>query len=180
MNKPIVLAQLTTSAASRVASPTRVIKLAKPDGGQAHTVQLGYDQNFKIDLSGISNEKITLVHVGEKLIILFDNQSTLTVDPFYDSANAILGNITFDVGGGRTVDGSQFAGIFPITEDQSVLPAAGDQGGPQSGANFRDASVDPLLTGDPLDLLPPEALGNFVIGDDPTGPNPNYAPLTFK
>lgn len=179
MNQPIVVAQLTTSAASRVAAPTRTIKLVKPDGGQAHTVTLGYDQNFKIDLSGISNEKITLVHIGERLVILFDNQSTLTLSPFYDSANAILGNITFDVGGGRQVDGSQFAGIFPITEDQSVLPAAGEQGGPQAGANFRDASVDPLLTGDPLPLLPPEALGNFVITDIIAARLTEYEKLSF-
>lgn len=179
MNQPIVVAQLTTSAASRVAAPARTIKLQKPDGNQAHTVQLGYDQNFKIDLSGIANEKITLVHIGERLVILFDNQSTLTLSPFYDSANSILGNITFDVGGGRQVDGSQFAGIFPITEDQSVLPAAGDQGGPQAGANFRDASVDPLLTGDPLPLLPPEALGNFVIADRLVTALTEYPKLAF-
>ena len=36
-------------------------------------VNLGYDQNVKVDFSAIANEKITLVHVGEKLIILFDN-----------------------------------------------------------------------------------------------------------
>src|SRR6478736_4741537 len=154
MNKPIVLAQLS-GATPRSSANTRVIKLAKPDGGQSYTIALGYDQHVKLDLSRISNEKITLVHVGEKLIILFDNQSTLTLNPFYDSANAILGSIEFDVGDGRVVDGSQFAGIFPITDDQSVLPAAGDGAGPQSGANFRDASVDPLSAPDPLPLLPP-------------------------
>src|SRR5262245_27740019 len=131
MNKPIVIGQATEFSAQRISSPARVIKLAKPDGGQAFTVTLGYDQNIKLDLSSIANEKITLVHVGEKLIILFDNQSTLTINPFYDSSNAILGNITFDVGNDRTIDGTQFTGIFPVTDDQSVLPAAGD-GAPQA------------------------------------------------
>src|SRR6478609_2862497 len=108
MNKPIILAQLS-GATPRSSANARVIKLAKPDGGQSYTIALGYDQQVKLDLSGISNEKITLVHVGEKLIILFDNQSTLTLDPFYDSVGAILGSIEFDVGGGRGVDGTPFA-----------------------------------------------------------------------
>src|SRR6478736_8436654 len=160
MNKPIILAQLS-GAAPRSSANARVIKLAKPDGGQSYTIALGYDQQVKLDLSGISNEKITLVHVGEKLIILFDNQSTLTLDPFYDSRNDILGNVSFDVDG-RSLDSAQFAGAFPITDDQSVLPAAGGTGGAQSGANFRGVSVDPLSTGDPLPLLPQEALGNWT------------------
>ena len=145
----------------------RVIKLAKPADGQAHTVYLGYDQKFKIDLSGIANEKITIVHVGERAVILFDNHSSLTIDPFFDSSTGgPRNNITFDVNG-REFDASQFAATFPITTDQSVLPAAGDGAGgaPASGANFRDASVDPFSTPNPLDLLGQEELGSFVIND---------------
>src|SRR5262249_23620705 len=100
MNQPIILAQAAVGcAAPRSSAPARFIKLIKPDTGQAHTVNLGYDQNIKLDLSNISKEKITLVHVGEKLIILFDNQSTLTVEPFFDSRRDVLGNISFDVDG---------------------------------------------------------------------------------
>ncbi len=165
MNRPIVMAQLGGATATQ--APVRVIKLAKPGDNQAQTVYLGYEQKFKIDLSGIANEKITFVHVGEKLIILFDNQSTLTIDPFFDSSGAPRNNIAFDVNG-REIDGSQFASTFPITTDQSVLPAAGDGAGgaPASGGNFRDASVDPFATPNPLDLLGQEELGNFVINDD--------------
>ena len=164
MNRPIVMAQLGGSTPAQDA--VRVIKLAKPGDGQAQTVYLGYDQKFKIDLSGIANEKITFVHVGERLVILFDNQSTLTIDPFFNSSGAPRTNIAFDVNG-REIDGSQFASTFPITTDQSVLPAAGDGAGgaPASGANFRDASVDPFSTPNPLDLLGQEELGTFVIND---------------
>ena len=163
MNRPIVLAQLGGSTALQ---NVRVIKLAKPGDGQAQTVYLGYDQKFKIDLSGIASEKITFVHVGERLVILFDNKSTLTIDPFFDSSGAPRNNIAFDVNG-REIDGGQFASTFPITTDQSVLPAAGDGAGgaPASGGNFRDASVDPFATPNPLDLLGQEELGNFVIND---------------
>ena len=85
MNRPIVMAQLGGSAPVQAQQPARVIKLAKPADGQAETVYLGYQQQFKLDMSAIANEKITLVHVGERLIILFDNHSTLTIDPFFDS-----------------------------------------------------------------------------------------------
>ena len=163
MNRPIVLAQLGGSTALQ---NIRVIKLAKPGDGQAQTVFLGYDQKFKIDLSGIASEKITFVHVGERLVILFDNKSTLTIDPFFDSSGAPRNNIAFDVNG-REIDGSQFAATFPITTDQSVLPAAGDAAGgtPASGANFNNASVDPFGDRNPLDLLGQEELGTFVIND---------------
>ena len=67
------------------ATPVRIYKLTKPLTDQAVIVNLGYDQKVKIDFSAIANEKITLVHVGEKLIILFDNQSTVTVEPFFES-----------------------------------------------------------------------------------------------
>ena len=66
---------------------------------------------------------------------------------------------------GRDVSVSEFASLFPITTDQSVLPAAGEGNGNAqgSGANFSNSSVDPLSTGNPLDLLGQEALGNFAL-----------------
>ncbi len=70
-------------------------------------------------------------------------------------------DLTFEVPG-REMSSSEFAAVFPITTDQSVLPAAGDQI-PASGANFSNASVDPLLSPDPLPLLPPEELPNWQV-----------------
>ena len=63
---------------------------------------------------------------------------------------------------GRDMSSSEFAAVFPITTDPSVLPAAGDKI-PASGANFSNASVDPLLSPDPLPLLPPEELPNWQV-----------------
>ena len=56
--------------------------------------------------------------------------------------------------------GEQFAQSFTISEDPSVLPAAGP-GGVASGADFLDAVVDPFGFTNPLDLLPPEELPNL-------------------
>ena len=138
--------------------PTRILKIEKPESGQAVTAEASYDGTVKIDFCAIANEKITLVHIGERLIILFDNQSTVTIIPFFNSMGVPLANITIE-SNGKEFSGAEFASTFPITTDQSVLPAAGEgTGAPASGANFTNASVDPLLGPDPLPLLGPEDL----------------------
>src|SRR5258708_35816422 len=165
MNGQFQVAQASGTGNSNNAAPPRVFKLTKPLGDQAVVINLGYDQKVQVDFSAIANEKITLVHVGEKLIILFDNQSTVTVEPFFDSRHDALGNLSIEVAPGRDVTVSEFASLFTITTDTSALPAAGDTGGngnaQASGANFTSSAVDPLSAGNPLDLLGQEELGNF-------------------
>ncbi|MCR6735144.1 MAG: DUF5801 domain-containing protein [Afipia sp.] len=168
MNERVVIAQADAASPQGSSSP-KIVKVVKPQGDQAVTLDLGFDQNTKLDMSTVANEKMTLVHVGTKLIILFDNRSTVTVEPFFDLTGKPLSNFNVELGAGRDVSGEQFAGMFPITDDQSVLPAAGDGGGAAaSGANFHDSSVDPLNGGNPLDLLGQEELGNFVVTTDLT------------
>src|SRR5947208_16814381 len=128
MNGPFQVAQATGAGNSDSNTPSRIFRLTKPLGDQAVVVNLGYDQNVKVDFSAIANEKITLVHVGEKLIILFDNQSTVTVEPFFDSRNDPRQNITIEMAPGREISVSEFASLIPITTDTSVLPAS-DNGG---------------------------------------------------
>ena len=162
MNGPFVVAQANVAgAAAAVKKPVRIVKVTKPSDGQAITVDLGYEQQTKLDLTAVANEKMTLVHIGEKLIILFDNNATVTVEPFFDSMGVPRQDLTVEVPG-REMSSSEFAAVFPITTDPSVLPAAGDQI-PASGANFSNASVDPLLSPDPLPLLPPEELPNWQV-----------------
>src|SRR6478609_10742852 len=109
---------------SNGAAPPRIYKLTKPLTDQAVIVNVGYDQKVQVDFSSIADEKITLVHVGEKLIILFDNQSTVTVEPFFDSRNDPLQNITIEMAPGRDISVTEFASLFPITTDTSSLPAS--------------------------------------------------------
>ncbi len=167
---PILLAQVSTTEAAAGARPQQIVKVYKPQGDQALVVHLGYEQNYKLDLSAIANEKITLVHVGEKLIILFDNKSTVTVEPFFDSMDAPLPNVQVEATG-RDFTSSEFAAAFPITADQSVLTAAGDSGpgSPSSGANFSGSTVDPLSVPNPLDLLGQEELGPVPFSRLPQG-----------
>src|SRR3954471_14629267 len=171
MNGQFQVAQASGAGVSNNNSPARVFKLTKPLTDQAVIINLGYDQKVQVDFSAIANEKITLVHLGEKLIILFDNHSTVTVEPFFDSRHDALHNLTVEIAPGREVSVNEFASLFPITTDQSVLPAAGEGAGngnaQGSGAHFTDASVDPLSAGNPLDLVGQEELGNFVVGPQP-------------
>ena len=163
MNGPFVVAQANVATGPANKKPVRIVKVTKPLDGQAITVDLGYEQQAKLDLTSVANEKMTLVHIGEKLIILFDNNATVTVEPFFDSMGVPRQDLTFEVPG-RELSSTEFAALFPITTDQSVLTAAGAaQNKPASGANFSNASVDPLLTPDPLPLLTPEELPNWQV-----------------
>ena len=143
----------------------RVVKVVKPDSDQAVTLELGYDQKVKLDLSGVANEKLTLVHIGEKLIILFDNQSTVTVHPFFDSMGVPLSNVSVIVSSGQDLPSGEFVSTVPISTDTTLLPTAGPgtAATEKSGAFFTDVPVDPLLLPNPLPLLPPEQLPGIVF-----------------
>src|SRR6202008_3729350 len=101
MNEQFQVAQASGTGNSTNSTPIRIFKLTKPLTDQAVVVDLGYDQKAQVDFSSIANEKITLVHVGEKLIILFDNHSTVTVEPFFDSRHDALNNLSIEVAPGR-------------------------------------------------------------------------------
>jgi hypothetical protein len=81
MNRPLIMAQATTGQTSG-APASKVIKLAKPQTDQALTVNV--DGAAKIDFTDIANEKITLVRVGDRLVILFEGGATVSVGPFFD------------------------------------------------------------------------------------------------
>ncbi|MBB4369438.1 hypothetical protein GGD63_002226, partial [Bradyrhizobium sp. cir1] len=176
MNEQFRVAQVTGAGNSNNASPPRIFKLTKPFADQAVVLNLGYDQKVQVDFSAIANEKITLVHIGEKLIILFDNHATVTVEPFFDSRHDQLGNLTIEVAPGRDLTVAEFASAFPIINDptaaSAVLPAAGDTLGQNnaqaSGANFTAPIVDPLPPVPTNVLAPQEDLGTFQI-NPPTG-----------
>src|SRR6266852_815463 len=163
MNGQFQVAQATGTGISNNATPPRIFKLTKPLTDQSVVINLGYEQKVQVDFSAIANEKITLVHIGEKLIILFDNQSTVTVEPFFDSRHDALKNLTIEIAPGRDLSVSEFASTFPITTDTSVLPAAGAGNGnaQASGGNFLPPLVDELPPIGTNVLAPPEVLPNL-------------------
>ena len=178
MNGPLQVAQASDTAASSTGTPVRIYKLTKPLTDQAVMVNLGHDQKVKVDFSAIANEKITLVHVGEKLIILFDNQSTVTVEPVFKSRadgleDETRDDITVEMTPGRDISLSEFATLFPITTDVSVLPAADQDGNSNanaqaSGAHFTPPEIDPLPPVPTNVLAPQEELPTWTV-EFPTG-----------
>ena len=90
-----------------------MVKVVKPGDEQAVTIELGYDQKVKLDLTAVADEKLTLVHIGEKLIILFDNKSTVTVHPFFDSMGVPLSNVSVGVSPTSVLPSGDFASTVP-------------------------------------------------------------------
>src|ERR1700686_361798 len=120
MDARITVAQ-TTGSLPNTESP-KVVKLIQPQTDQAITIHL--DGATKLDLTAIGNDNVTFVHAGDRLVILFDNHSTVTIEPFYDSKGLPLSDISVELNPDRSVSGVEFASLFPITTDQSILPAA--------------------------------------------------------
>src|SRR5215475_4311084 len=96
MNGPFRVAQANVSQPKN-GQPPHIVTVTKPYSDTSVIVPLSYDGSVKADLSAIANEKITLVHLGDKLIILFDNHSTVTLEPFFDSNGKPLSDITVEV-----------------------------------------------------------------------------------
>ena len=144
---------------------TQVVKVVKPGDEQAVTIELGYDQKVKLDLTAVADEKLTLVHIGEKLIILFDNQSTVTVHPFFDSMGVPLSNVSVSVSSGQDLPSGEFVSTVPISTDTTLLPTAGPgtAATEKSGAFFTEVPVEPLSLPNPLPLLPPEQLPGIAF-----------------
>ncbi len=176
MNAPLVLAQVTTSPQS---TPPRAVKITKPARDAAVTVQL--DGQSRLDLSDIAAESITLVRVGQQLVILFDNQATITIEPFFDASGQPLADLALQLGPDRTVGAPEFAALFPITDDQTILPAAGEGGPRNTGSPFATFAIDSFSgRGDGLDLLGGESLNGAAFREAPL-PNdvPRTVPLTL-
>jgi VCBS repeat-containing protein len=102
--------------------PKRIVHIAKPENGQAVTVQLR--EASTLDFTSVAAEAITLVRVGDRLVVLFDNQATVTIAPAFDPTGQWVDGLTFEIPG-RELAGADFAALFPVTGDLSVLPAAG-------------------------------------------------------
>jgi len=63
----------------------KVVKIKKPSDGQAITVELSHDQPTKVDLTATAK------------LILFDNRSTVTIEPYFASMNVASPNVTFEM-----------------------------------------------------------------------------------
>jgi hypothetical protein len=179
MNGPFVVAQAGSTSSSSTAAPVQIIKVIKPPAGHTEVFHASYNGTVKIDFTAIANEKITLYHdnTDQTLHIIFTDGSQAIIEPFFDSMG-VLSNMMIEVAPNQDLTGAQFAAQFPITEDQTVLPAAGPgtPGTPASGADFQDVSVPPFELPTPLSLLPPEELPPIVFHEIVGAVLPGTAP----
>src|SRR5437016_3423317 len=137
MNERVVVAQATSLQVANLVQP-RVLKVTKPQSDQSITLDL--DLSAKLDLSAVADENMTFVHAGTKLVIQFDNQSTVIADPFFDSTGRPVADLNIELGGGRAVTGEQFAQLVSETVGQSAL--FDDDNILPSGAHFNDPFID--------------------------------------
>ena len=174
MRGSLVMASNSGSASQSTSKPVQIIKIVKPPAGQAETFHASFDGTVKIDFTAIANEKITLCHdnKNQSLHVIFADDSQVIIEPFFDSM-AVMSNLVFEMTPGQVLNSAEFASQFPITTDQSVLPAGAE--GVQSGAEFNDPSVDPLPPNVPLALLPPEELPPIVFHETIPAPLPTEA-----
>ena len=174
MRGSLVMASNPGSASQSTSKPVQIIKLVKPPAGQAETFHASFDGTVKIDFTAIANEKITLCHdnKNQSLHVIFADDSQVIIEPFFNSM-AVMSNLVFEMTPGQVLNSAEFASQFPITTDQSVLPAGAE--GVQSGAEFNDPSVDPLPPNVPLGLLPPEELPPIVFHETIPAPLPTEA-----
>ena len=135
--------QMTGLQLSNLAEP-RTVEITKPERGQSIPVELDDNHSTKFDLSAVADENMTFVHAGTKLVIQFDNQSTIVADPFFDSSGKPFRYLDIELSGGRSVTGEQFAQLVSETVGQSVFL---DDDRLPSGAHFDDPFVDPLFDG---------------------------------
>ena len=174
MHGSLVVASNSGSASQSTPKPVQIIKIVKPAAGQTDIFHASFDGTVKIDFTAIANEKITLCHdkKNQSLHIIFLDGSQAIIEPFFDSM-AVMSNLVFEMTPGQVLNSAEFASQFPITTDQSVLPAGAE--GQQSGAEFNDPSVDPLPPNVPLALLPPEELPPIVFHETIPAPLPTEA-----
>ena len=165
---------VVASNSGSASKPVQIIKIVKPAAGQTETFHASFDGTVKIDFTAIANEKITLCHdnKNQSLHIIFADDSQVIIEPFFNSM-AVMSNLVFEMSPGQVLDSAQFASQFPITTDQSVIPAGAE--GQQSGGEFNDPSVDTLPPNVPLGLLPPEELPPIVFHETIPAPLPTEA-----
>ena len=147
MSNQFVVAQAGSTSSSSSARPVQIINVIKPPAGHTEIFHASFNGTVKIDFTAIANEKITLCHdqTDQTLHIIFTDDAQAIIEPFFDSMG-VMSNMVIEVAPNQDLTGAQFATQFPITQDQSVLPAAGPgtPGTPASGADFHDVSVTPL------------------------------------
>nr|MCU0885202.1 hypothetical protein [Beijerinckiaceae bacterium] len=163
--------QVAQAPASTSPQAPRKVVVTRPADGQS--VVIDVRGGAEIDLRGIAAERVVFVQVGDRLVILFENREAVVLQGFYRDG-AVGQDLTFQVADGQQVGPQQFASLFPISSDLTILPASGPgsaSGGANTAKNVTDPSFDP--TGSQRNGL--DLLGNNDDGDGAPPPDASLA-----
>ncbi|ALK10464.1 cadherin-like domain-containing protein [Blastochloris viridis] len=164
MNASVTVAQLEGSPPAAGSNPQgqRVLKVVKPASGEAVAIRV--EPGVTLDLSDIAFDNITLVRLGERLVIVFPDKAAVALQPFFGADGKPLQDISLQLGPDKTLPGQEFAGVFPIGTDPSAIPATGAIARVvevQSGFEFGSPVIDPLT---PSGQRPNVAAGSLAAG----------------
>ena len=153
-----LMASNSDPGSTSTSKPVQIIKLVKPAAGHTEKFFASFDGPVKIDFTVIANEQVTYFHdsKNQSLHIIFADGSQAIIEPFFDPAG-VMSDLVFEMAPGQVLDSAEFTSQFPITRDQSVLPAL-TEGPLDSGAEFNELSAYSLLPSTKLTLLSPEEL----------------------
>ncbi len=137
---PFQIAQAPVSVPPQ--APRKVV-VTRPADGQSVVVDVR--GGAEIDLRGIAAERVVFVQVGDRLVILFENREAVVLQGFYRDG-VVAQDLIFQVADGQQVGPQQFASLFPISSDLTILPASGPgsaSGGANTAKNVTDPSFGP-------------------------------------
>ena len=157
------------------AQPVKKVVVQRPADGQS--VVIDVRGGAEIDLRSVANERVVFVQAGDRLIILFENREAVVLSGFYRDGQ-IAQDLVFDVGQQQAVSPLQFASLFPISSDLTILPAAGpasSSGSNGSAKNVSDPEFSSIVVGGRtgLGLLEGTETSDTT---DPVGGAPNGVP----
>src|SRR3984957_1269077 len=140
MGQTVILAQANGPQGPNP-NPAKVITVNKPQGDQS--IALHLDGCTKLDLSTTANEDTTpALPLAGGRSIGWATPAPGPTEPFYADNGQPLPDLTIELGPNHDGSAAQFATDFPITTDQSVLPAFGGPYSDSSGANFVSFTLD--------------------------------------
>lgn len=141
------------------ATEGRIIRPVKPSAGAVGAYQLAPGET--LDLSAIANESITLVKLGNRLVVLFEDRGYVVVDGLYLPDGSASQQVHVKLDSASEIDGAQFVAQFPISTDEQVLTAAGIGIGPRGAGGINLASAPPGSALQTLTALAPDEQGRL-------------------
>ncbi|MGX5734061.1 VCBS domain-containing protein [Bosea thiooxidans] len=141
------------------ATEGRIVRPAKPSAGAVGAYQVAPGET--LDLSAIANESITLVKLGSRLVVLFEDRGYVVVDGLYLPDGSASQQVHVRLDGASEIDGAQFVAQFPISTDEQVLTAAGIGIGPRGAGGINLASAPPGSALQTLTALAPDEQGRL-------------------